>query len=97
MRCDLVNIKLKSYTIKERQNGGQQKASPTGRGGTAKAVTERGEIQGLRLDDIQHFVLMIYNPYGIDDIHTFGVMIYKACALIYTRKKVSIKTKISID
>ena len=89
MRCDLVNIKLKSCAIKERQNGRQQKASPTGRGGTAKAVTERGEIQGLRLDDIQHFVLMIYNPYGIDDIHTFGVMIYKACALmIYTQEGV---------
>ena len=28
----------------------------------------------LRLDDIQHFVLMICNSYGIDDIHTFGVI-----------------------
>jgi len=23
----------------------------------------------LRLDDIQHFVLVIYNSYGIDDMH----------------------------
>ena len=28
----------------------------------------------LRLDDIQHFVLMICNSFGIDDIHAFGVM-----------------------
>ena len=28
----------------------------------------------LRLDDIQHFVLMICNSYGIDDIHAFGVI-----------------------
>ncbi len=27
-----------------------------------------------RLDDIQHFVLVIYNSYGIDDIHGFAVM-----------------------
>ncbi len=29
----------------------------------------------LRLDEIQHFVLMICNSYGIDDIHAFGVII----------------------
>ena len=34
----------------------------------------------LRLDDIQHFVLMICNSFGIDDIHAFGVM----CALLHT-------------
>ena len=28
----------------------------------------------LRLYDIQHFVLMICNSFGIDDIHAFGVM-----------------------
>jgi len=28
----------------------------------------------LRLDDIQHFVLVICNSFGIDDIHAFGVM-----------------------
>jgi hypothetical protein len=40
----------------------------------------------LLLDDIQHFVLMIYkayalmiyNSFGIDDIHGFAVMICKA-------------------
>jgi hypothetical protein len=65
MRCDLVNIKLKSYTIKERQNGGQQKASPTGRGGTAKAVTERGRCCTFGANDTR---------LRLDDIHTFGVM-----------------------
>ena len=28
----------------------------------------------LRLDDIQHFVSMIYNSFGIDDIHACGVI-----------------------
>jgi len=28
----------------------------------------------LRLDDIQHFVLMICNSFGIDDIHACGVI-----------------------
>ena len=28
----------------------------------------------LQLDDIQHFVLMICNSFGIDDIHAFGVI-----------------------
>ena len=28
----------------------------------------------LRLDDIQNFVLMICNSFGIDDIHGFAVM-----------------------
>ena len=29
----------------------------------------------LRLDDIQHYVLMICNSVGIDDIHAFGVIL----------------------
>ena len=30
----------------------------------------------LRLDDIQHFVLIICNSFGIDDIHAFGMILY---------------------
>ena len=33
----------------------------------------------LRLDDIQHFVLMICNSFGIDDIHAFGVIGTRDC------------------
>ena len=33
----------------------------------------------LRLDDIQHFVLMICNSFGIDDIHAFGVIGMRDC------------------
>ena len=33
----------------------------------------------LRLDDIQHFVLMICNSYRIDDIHAFGVIEMRDC------------------
>ena len=29
----------------------------------------------LWLDDIQHYVLMICNSFGIDDIHAFGVIL----------------------
>ena len=38
----------------------------------------------LRLDDIQHFVLMIYNSFGIDDIHAFGVI--RAQGLIFSEQ-----------
>ena len=33
----------------------------------------------LRLDDIQHSVLMICNSFGIDDIHAFGVIETREC------------------
>ena len=33
----------------------------------------------LRLDDIQNFVLMICNSFGIDDIHAFGVIRIREC------------------
>ena len=33
-----------------------------------------GRASYLRLDDIQHFVLMICNSFGIDDIHASGVI-----------------------
>ena len=33
----------------------------------------------LRLDEIQHFVLMICNSSGIDDIHAFGVIEARGC------------------
>jgi len=47
------------------------------KGGRAAFVshhTFRCVSKSFRNDDIQHFVLMIYNSYGIDDIHTYGVM-----------------------
>jgi len=37
-----------------------------------------------RLDDIQHFVLMICNSCGIDDIHAFGV-IWRGTVEIFTK------------
>ena len=39
----------------------------------------------LRLDDIQHFVLMICNSYGIDDMHAYGV-IWKRDPALFRRK-----------
>ena len=39
----------------------------------------------FRNDDIQHFVLMICNPFGIDDIHAFGVMNMRECQRVRTR------------
>ena len=45
----------------------------------------------LRLDDIQHFVLMICNSYGIDDIHAFGVIEARGCEkLLYYLTKYDI-------
>ena len=42
----------------------------------------------LRLDDIQHFVLMIYTPLGVIGMRERNKlrMIYKACALICLHK-----------
>ena len=37
-------------------------------------ISSRASVHFLRLDDIQHFVLMICNSYGIDDMHAFGVI-----------------------
>ena len=41
-------------------------------------------IQGFALMIYSPYGLMIYNPYGIDDIQHFVLMIYTACAVIYT-------------
>jgi hypothetical protein len=35
----------------------------------------------LRLDDIQHYVLMICNSLGIDDIHAFGVILWRVALM----------------
>ena len=49
----------------------------------------------LRLDDIQHFVLVIYNSYGIDDIHAFGVIWHDgleiSTILCYTNHKKAVR------
>ena len=37
-------------------------------------MASRASVHIRRLDNIQHFVLMICNSLGIDDIHAFGVM-----------------------
>jgi hypothetical protein len=47
----------------------------------------------LRLDEIQHFVLMIYrnklrmicNSYGIDDIQGFALICLRTCGIIYAK------------
>ena len=39
-----------------------------------EGVSHRAKRVFLRLDDIQHYVLMICNSFGIDDIHAFGVI-----------------------
>ena len=59
MRCDLVNIKLKSCTIKERQNGEQKKASPTGRGGTAVSRDGEGKCCACGTNDVAPSVQMM--------------------------------------
>ena len=41
----------------------------------------------LRLDDIQHYVLMICNSFGIDDIHGFAVILRVAFLYYEPRKK----------
>ena len=49
----------------------------------------------FRNDDIQHFVLMICNSYGIDDIHASGVICCEALAistiLCYTKCRKAVK------
>jgi hypothetical protein len=41
----------------------------------------------LRLDDIQHFVLVICNSCGIDDIHGYAVILRLSSKLYYKNGK----------
>ena len=50
------------------------------KGGTPPLyLITRQRVSYLRLDDIQHLVLMICNSLGIDDIHAFGVIGMRDC------------------
>ena len=45
-------------------------------------ISSRASVHFLRLDDIQHFVLMICNSYGIDDIQGFALICFPKYGII---------------
>ena len=57
-------------------------SSPQGVYHHALACISSPKVYSLRLDEIQHFVLMICNSYGIDDIQGYALIYLQKCDII---------------